>query len=315
MLLTLRPLVGEQDEERAAAVQQNAVSLDVQPNIMEQFTYKYDQLFNPVLQALHKLGGSGTNEEIETAIIELLNLSDAAVEDIHRGATSKLSYRSAWARNYLKRLGLIENSARAVWVLTPKGRKTKEIDAAEAKQIVKKLSGTQKPSAAIVQVVAAGSPELTELGWADELIVQLKQLTAPAFERLSQRLLRELGFTNVEVTGKSGDGGIDGVGVIKLGGVLSFYVVFQCKKYAGSVTPSEIRDFRGAMIGRADKGLFITTGTFTREARREAQRDGAPPLDLIDGKGLAENLKSLGLGVRTKLVEEVVVDEDWFKDI
>jgi len=282
---------------------------------MDHFFYKYDQLFNPVLQALHKLGGSGTNEEIETAIIEALNLSDAAVEDIHRGATSKLSYRSAWARNYLKRLGLVENSARAVWILTPKGRNTKEIDTAEAKHIVKKLSGTKKLSATEASNAEATSSELNVLGWADELIVHLKQLSASAFERLSQRLLRELGFTNVEVTGKSGDGGIDGVGVIKLGGVLSFYVVFQCKKYAGSVSPGEIRDFRGAMIGRADKGLFITTGTFTREARREAQRDGAPPLDLIDGQALAENLKLLGLGVRTKLVEEVAVDEEWFKDI
>ena len=136
-----------------------------------------------------------------------------------------------------------------------------------------------------------------------------------AFERLSQRFLRELGFTNVEVTGKSGDGGIDGVGVIKLGGVLSFHVVFQCKRYTGSVSSSAIRDFRGAMIGRADKGLFITTGIFTRDAKQEAQRDGAPPVDLIDGNSLAEHLKNLRLGVDVQVREEVTIKPAWFNDI
>ena len=103
------------------------------------FNYKYDDLFNPVLVALHKLGGSGTNHEIEEQVIELLSLSDDEVEDIHRGNTTKLSYRLAWARNYLKRLGLIENSSRAVWALTPEGVQTKEINKEEAKRIVKNL--------------------------------------------------------------------------------------------------------------------------------------------------------------------------------
>lgn len=284
---------------------------------MKNFQYKYDELFNPVLQALHLLGGSGTNDEIEEKLVEVLGLSNEEVEDIHRGNTTKLSYRSAWARNYLKRLGLIENSSRAVWVLTPDGRKTKQIDREEAKKIVKSLAGVKKQAikdGPSVETVSE-SEELAELGWSDELIELIKKLDPSAFERLSQRLLRELGFNNVEVTGKSGDGGIDGVGIIKLGGVLSFYVVFQCKRYAGSVSCSAIRDFRGAMIGRADKGLFITTGTFTRDARQEAQRDGAPPIDLIDGKSFAENLRNLGLGVKIKVIEEVSVDHYWFKDI
>lgn len=284
---------------------------------MKNFQYKYDELFNPVLQALHLLGGSGTNDEIEEKLVEVLGLSNEEVEDIHRGNTTKLSYRSAWARNYLKRLGLIENSSRAVWVLTPDGRKTKQIDREEAKKIVKNLAGVKKQAikdGPSVETVSE-SEELAELGWSDELIELIKKLDPSAFERLSQRLLRELGFNNVEVTGKSGDGGIDGVGIIKLGGVLSFYVVFQCKRYAGSVSCSAIRDFRGAMIGRADKGLFITTGTFTRDARQEAQRDGAPPIDLIDGKSFAENLRNLGLGVKIKVIEEVSVDHYWFKDI
>ena len=281
----------------------------------EAFTFKYDDLINPVLEALHALGGSGTNTEIEERLIDILALSDTAAEEIHRGSTTKLTYRAAWARNYLKRLGLIENSARAVWILTPEGRKKKKIDQAEAKLIVKNLSGTGTKDGKLGPEPSATPPELTELDWTEALITVLKGLEAKAFERLSQRLLRELGFTNVEVTGKSGDGGIDGVGAITVGGVLSFRVVFQCKKYAGTVAPSAIRDFRGAMIGRADKGLFITTGTFSRDAKQESQRDGAPPIDLIDGKALAENLKRLGLGVTVKLVEQVSVDASWFTDV
>ena len=282
---------------------------------MELFHYKYDELFNPVLQALHQLNGSGNNDEIEEKLVSILGLTNEQVEEIHRGNTTKLSYRAAWARNYLKRLGLIENSSRSVWVLTAKGRDTKSIDRVEARKIVKSLSGVKKNDDKNEPTIVAFSEELAEIGWADELVEVLKTIDSTAFERLSQRLLRELGFTNVEVTGKSGDGGIDGVGVIKLGGVLSFHVVFQCKRYAGSVSSSAIRDFRGAMIGRADKGVFITTGTFTRDARKEAQRDGAPPIDLLDGNTLAENLKRLGLGVKLKMIEEVSIDHEWFKSI
>ncbi|WP_240433724.1 restriction endonuclease, partial [Vibrio parahaemolyticus] len=288
-------------------------------SFMEIFKYKYDELFNPVLQALHKLDGSGTNSEIENQLIELLGLSDEEVEDIHRGNTSKLSYRSAWARNYLKRLGLIENTGRALWALTKEGTSTHKIDKNEAKKIVKNLSGVRKQKVEKPdpnpQSTISESEELAELTWEEELIDILKVMEPDAFERLSQRFLRQLGFNNVEVTGKSGDGGIDGVGVLKIGGVLSFHVVFQCKRYSGSVSSPAIRDFRGAMIGRADKGLFITTGTFTRDAKREAQRDGAPPIDLIDGNDFAEQLKDLRLGVEVQMREEVTIKPEWFKDI
>jgi restriction system protein len=116
----------------------------------------------------------------------------------------------------------------------------------------------------------------------------------------------------VEVTGRSGDGGIDGRGIARIHGLMSFHVLFQCKRYKGSVGAGDIRDFRGAMMGRADKGLFITTGTFTPAAVKEATRDGAPPIDLLDGNDFAEKLKELGIGVSTKTVEVYTVDEAWF---
>ncbi len=139
-----------------------------------------------------------------------------------------------------------------------------------------------------------------------------QELDASTFERLTQRILRESGFISVEVTGRTGDGGIDGKGIARIHGFMSFHVIFQCKKYQGSVSAGAIRDFRGAMVGRADKGLFITTGTFTPAAIKEATRDGAPPIDLVDGNELAEKLKELRLGVRCEMVETVTVDHDWF---
>ncbi|MCK8125400.1 restriction endonuclease [Pseudoalteromonas sp. 2CM39R] len=286
---------------------------------MEIFKYKYDELFDPVLEAFHKLGGSGTNQEVEETVIQLLSLTDEEVDDVHRGNTSKLSYRLAWARNYLKRLGLIENSGRALWALTSEGLKTKKIDKEQSKIIVRKLSGTtnnkNRAKKQELSNLIAKSDELNELTWEDELVDILKNIEPDAFERLSQRFLRELGFSNVEVTGKSADGGIDGKGILKIGGVLSFHVVFQCKRYTGSVSSPAIRDFRGAMMGRADKGLFITTGTFTRDAKKEAQRDGATPIDLIDGNDLAEQLRDLRLGVEVQMKEHVIIKPKWFDSI
>tara|TARA_Y100000780_G_scaffold107683_1_gene97502 strand:+ start:9927 stop:10787 length:861 start_codon:yes stop_codon:yes gene_type:complete len=286
---------------------------------VEIFKYKYDELFDPVLEAFHKLGGSGTNQEVEETVIQLLSLTDEEVDDVHRGNTSKLSYRLAWARNYLKRLGLIENSGRALWALTSEGLKTKKIDKEQSKIIVRKLSGTtnnkNRAKKKELSNLIAKSDELNELTWEDELVDILKNIEPDAFERLSQRFLRELGFSNVEVTGKSADGGIDGKGILKIGGVLSFHVVFQCKRYTGSVSSPAIRDFRGAMMGRADKGLFITTGTFTRDAKKEAQRDGATPIDLIDGNDLAEQLRDLRLGVEVQMKEHVIIKPKWFDSI
>jgi len=285
----------------------------------EYFKYKFDDLFNPVLMVLHKLGGSGTIEEINDEVASILKLSDNQAGEIHRGNTTKLAYRLAWSRNYLKRYGLLENSARGIWTLTPEGLKVKSVD----KEIIKRSVISEDRKTRNVEIKKENNvllinddsdiDELQKITWQEEIITELQQITSDAFERLCQRLLRELGFQNVEVTGKKNDGGIDGKGIFRFGGVLSFPVIFQAKRYKGSVSPSIVRDFRGAMVGRADKGLIITTGTFTREARREASRDGAPPIDLIDGNDLAEKLKELGLGVEIEFLEQVTIKKDWFK--
>lgn len=272
----------------------------------------FDTLMNPLIQVLKALGGSGTIEELNSKVAEVVGLSDEQLEvlhDLNRGSQTEFEYRLAWTRTYLKKYGVLENSSRGVWALTPKGV---QLDQVNPKVVRREVQEQHKKTPTTSQEI-----EDEEISWRDELVNTLQTMHPPAFERLVQRLLREAGFFQVEVTGRSGDGGIDGKGIMRLGGMLSFHVIFQCKRYQGSVTPSQIRDFRGAMVGRADKGLFITTGNFTKEAIREATRDGAPAIDLIDGDQLVEKLKEFELGVITKKVEveQITIDSDWFAHI
>lgn len=262
---------------------------------------------------MRELGGSASVTEQEDAVASLLKLSEKDVSEIHRGTRTKLAYRLAWARHYLKHFGIIENSARGVWSLTPGARKHVTLNKEEVKRVVNAQRNLElEPTKA-----GKGEPEDENLTWEDRLLGVIRALSPDAFERLCQRLLRESGFIQVEVTGRAGDGGIDGKGVVRIGGLLSFHVKFQSKRYKGSVGAPIVRDFRGAMDGRADKGLLITTGTFTREARAEAQRDGARPIDLIDGEELVEKLKQLRIGVevRQKIVEEIIIEEDYFESV
>lgn len=284
----------------------------------ELFNYKFNELFNPTLKALHHLGGSASVAEIEDYVIELLNLTEEQISDVHRGTTTKLNYRLRWARNYLKNFGLLENSERGIWILTPKGLKSKEVDPKIVGRKVRELNKNKRKEKQLESIELTNESEENEeneITWKDELLDKIKGISASSFERLCQRILRELGFQNVEVTGKPNDGGIDGKGILQLGGILSFHVVFQAKRYKETVSPSVIRDFRGSMSANVDKGLVITTGRFTREARKEAQRDGALPIDLIDGNSLAEKLKELRLGIQVELVEKVNVDMDWYDNI
>ncbi len=276
----------------------------------------YDKLMIPVLNALIDLGGSGSIEEINEKVYELENFSEEVLQIPHKedGSQNEVDYRLAWARTYLKKFGLLENSVRGVWNLTESEIDIKQINTDEIvrygrQQYYRNLNKKSQDKTAVAEL----EKEVEEsLEWKERLLNTILAISPSAFEKLVQRLLRESGFVEVEVTGRSGDGGIDGKGIARMSGLLSFHVIFQCKRYKGSISPSQIRDFRGAKEGRADKGIFITTGSFTREARKEATRDGAPPIDLIDGELLCEKLKEFSLGVKTKTVEEIEIDENFF---
>lgn len=276
----------------------------------------YDKLMIPVLNALIGLGGSGTIEEINEKVYELKNFPEEVLEILHgeSGSVSEIDYRLAWARTYLKKFGLLENSARGVWNLIKSDIDTGIVNSDEIVRYVRNLRPLSKVVEKSGEIINEEILEEVEdnLEWKEKLLKTILSISPSAFEKLVQRLLRESGFVEVDVTGGSNDGGIDGKGIVRLNGFLSFHIIFQCKRYKGSISSSQIRDFRGTMQGRADKGLFVTTGTFTREARKEATRDGAPPIDLIDGEMLCEKLKELSLGVKTKFVEEVEIDESFF---
>ncbi len=282
--------------------------------------HPFDQLMNPLLTALRDLGGSGSVEEIYQRVILNLKLSDEVLSVLHDPEASnqtEVHYRLAWARTYLKKYGVLANSSRGVWSLT----KT-DITSVDPKNVVKtvrendkkKKQGRTDQTPPPVENDSEDPDEVQT--WRTELYHILTKIIDPSsFERLIQRLLRESGFVQVEVTGRTGDGGIDGKGIARIHGFMSFHVVFQCKRYQGIVSSSHIRDFRGAMVGRADKGLFITTGNFSRDAVKEATRDGAPPIDLVDGDQLADKLKEFNLGVQTAMIESITVEEGWFKTL
>ena len=269
-------------------------------------------LIVPMLTALDYLGGSATNEEIDDVTAGIMELDDAARTALHQGGPmTKFAYRSAWTRSWLKKADLLENSARGVWSLTPAGKDWKTADPAQLVADVRAANRAKAKATIADDEVIDDGPSSDD--WRQQLLAQLIAMHPSAFERLCQRVLREYDFIKVEVTGKSGDGGIDGTGVLRVN-LLSFHVLFQCKRYSGSVGAGAVRDFRGAMVGRTDKGLIITTGTFTADARREATRDGAPAIDEVDGDALCDLLKDRGLGVTVRMVEEVTVNEAAFAD-
>ena len=282
----------------------------------------------PTLQVLEQHGGSASRREIDAGIAEILNLSDEVLEQLQgSGPMLKVDYRASWTRTYLKKMGVIANSRHGVWSLTDDGRQIdSETDfAGRFREIAREASKRSRSKAAATEP----APDSLSVGdrqddlpvdpdeedtWQDTLLATLRAMQPDGFERLCQRVLREHGFTEVEVTGRSGDGGIDGKGVLRIG-LVSFPVVFQCKRYEGAVGADKIRDFRGALPGLTTKGLFLTTGRFSGSAQDEAIRPGVPAIDLIDGLELCDLLKERDLGVRTEMemVEQVSVDPAFFE--
>jgi restriction system protein len=269
----------------------------------------------PILHVLREMGGSATAAEVTDAVIEREDLPEELLEQTNKNGQSKIRNQIAWARMYLVHSGHIDSSIRGVWRLTEKGQHedTESLNVASlfkgVQSTFKTNSEDVKPAKPIESVEEAESRLESE---ETALLPVIKSLSPEGFERLCQRLLREHGFQNVRVTGRSGDGGIDGEGILEINPLLSFKVLFQCKRYQGSVGAAMIRDFRGALIGKADKGILLTTGSFTMDAKREAVRDGANPIELVDGEKLVRMFERLELGVKPKVVYEV--DLDFFND-
>ena len=289
----------------------------------------YTELIIPTYDALKQLGGSGTNNEIYERVIVNLNLSDEVLDEPHLGSLnqSEVEYQLAWARTYLKNYGIIVNSARSVWSITSEYASELTVSAKEivaftvqknakkremAKSNDKPEGKMDKPEDDIDSNDDVEFPDEVK-PWRQQLANVLQNMDPYGFERLSQRLLRECGFTQVSVTKKSGDGGIDGTGKLKINGIVSFNVAFQCKRYKGLVSSGDIRDFRGSLTTDIEKGIFITTGSFSKAAKDEATTPGKKQIDLIDGEEFISKLAEYSIGV--KEVKTYEIDEDFFAKI
>lgn len=272
----------------------------------------YGELITVTYAALKALGGSGKNDEINKKAAELLGLPDEILEIPHLNSSSlsEVDYRLAWARTLLKKYGAIVNSARGVWSISPAFSDVAEVDGIAIDKAYHKSNAPKK------DIPADSDPEdIPEevRPWRKKLYEVLVHMDPYAFERLTQRVLRECGFTQVEVTKKSGDGGIDGMGKLRINGIFSFNIAFQCKRYQGVVSSGDIRDFRGSLTTNIEKGVFITTGSFSKAALEEASAPGKQQIDLIDGEEFITKLAEFGIGV--KEVKDYDIDEKYFEKL
>jgi restriction system protein len=271
---------------------------------------------NPVLETLQDMGGAGVTSEVIERVIERMKIPEAEVEELIPSGQSRVRNRIQWARSYLAQAGYIDSTIRGTWKLTDKGMgaKLSEAQVAELFRIAsegfKNKSQAKKTKDAVILQEEDVSTE--EEVHSEKLLSLIQSLSPSGFERICKRLLTECGFQNVQVTGKSGDNGIDGIGLLEINDLVTFKVLFQCKRYKESVGPGQVRDFRGAMQGRADKGIILTTGRFTKEARNEAIRDGVPPIELVDGDKLVDMFEKYGLGLKPKTVYDI--DPTFFEE-
>lgn len=284
---------------------------------------KFVRYFSPVIQALKELGGSGRPAEVREVISRQLNISEQEKTELLEGGAPRFDNQIAWARFYLVKAGLLDSSKRGVWSLSDKGRAIDTLSAKESLLLFKQVHAEFEGEKDVKE--SSPQDELTEediapndtsvndnFAYRKRLLEVLISLPPAGFERLCQRLLRESGFEQVTVTGRSGDGGIDGQGILQVNPFVSFKVLFQCKRYTGAVSTSQVRDFRGAMMGRADKGIILTTGAFISDAQKEAVRDGVPPIELVHGEKLLDMFENLELGLTPRKTFDV--DLHFFKE-
>lgn len=271
---------------------------------------EFIQWLGPLLDALRELGGSAKPREAASKIADNEDVPEKLIEETLNSGQSKFYNQVAWARQYLVWEGLLDSSKHGIWALTPKGEET-HLTYDESRKIflkwveIHQKTRKKKSNETSVNATDETEPDEPQSNANTDLLEVLQSLTPNGFERICQRLLRESGFENVIVTGQSHDGGIDGYGTLELNPFVSFKVLFQCKRYKGTVSRAQVGDFRNAMIGRAEKGIIITTGTFSSDAVKEANRDGAPPVELVDGVKLVDMFEKVELGLKPKVVYEV----------
>lgn len=256
---------------------------------MKKKVYSEEYLHDSFLLALRNLGGAGSLKEIEYRLLIDLEIDNNSQVDF----TSTLQR----TKKQLLEQAIINISDNNIISLN-QWNKQKSISKKSRSKVSKDVQKGENSTPIYI-----------------DLLTYLKNIEPQIFERLCLRLLKELGFRNLKHTGQVNDGGFDGYGSFVFNEILSFEVLIQAKRYKGTVGSSIIRDFRGALSGRAEKGLLITTGLFSSSAIDEANRDGAIKIDLIDGNLLCEKLIQYNLGIRKEIVEKITIDSEWFDSI
>lgn len=283
---------------------------------------KFIRFLWPTLRALRDLGGSARPREVIDLVLDLTQIGDDDRSEQLKSGGLRVDNQVQWARQYLVWAGLLDGSQRGRWTLTDDGWSL-DLDAEDhdsafalfARLHADRTGTSAKPGTALED--EADEPpdpldeqESSELALADQLRATVHALPSAGFENLCKRVLTELGLVQLRTVGGAGDRGIDIEGHLRVNPVVSFRVGVQCKSYVpeNKVVPRQIREFQGA-LGPYDRGIFITTSVFTKQAEEQASSPGYKPMDVIDGERLIELLLEHRLGIK----QLTVVDERFFE--
>lgn len=264
---------------------------------------KQAEIYIPLLRCLDEMGGKGRPSEIYQRIRKFFpDLNDSDLAEVLSSGGNKWTNRVQWARNRLIVRGEMSNPERGVWAITEKGQarltKYRGSDQGVAEADESELVPMRLIPLPNLEEVA----EEYEEAFKQKALQKLQDLTPQQFERFAGGLLAAYGFSNVKVTGKSGDGGIDGHGKLKVG-LAMMNVAFQCKRWQGQVGRPDVDKFRGAIQGEFEQGIFFTPSDFSQPAREASIKKGAVPVVLINGDAIVQLMIDKGLGVKRRPVE------------
>lgn len=276
---------------------------------------RFVKWFNPMLEALKQLGGSAKPREVTDKISEIEKLSEEQLGEILKSGVSRFTNEVAWARQYLIWEGLLYSPKFGVWALTEKGLRTKltheqsRVIFLKWVEIHAKANKGESKEEIIEEIVKEEQeiePEKADTFNKTNILQVLQAITPKGFEEVCGKLLKEFGFENVEITQFSRDGGIDGKAILAVNPFVKMKLYFQCKRYNSNnkVTADHLKSFAYSILDKADRGIFITTSDFTRDAE-EIARTGKVPIELINGQWLVEMFHEKELGVTPKTIYEV----------
>ena len=292
---------------------------------------KYYGFYGPFLKMI-KDGQIHDIKEIRQGIVQMLNLTNEDITDrLPSGKQSILDNRIGWAKTYLKKAGLVDNPLRGRYILTEEGKKAlPDADIIDDNYLKRYKSFREFTSSEEIitntnEAVNKSPEEILEDSFktlndslAQDLMTEIMKLSPIDFEHLVVKLLLKMGYgsgidTDALVTQASNDGGIDGIIKEDKLGFSSIYI--QAKQWdpARTVDRPAIDTFIGALTrNHANKGLFITTASFSSGAKTAAD---ATNVVLVDGKQLTRLMIAHNLGVSVEHIYELKkIDSDFFED-